>query len=457
VVRLPALLSGAVGPGALQIDGRGTATKLKPPMELRPPAPTLEQLAPAVDALEDAHHHWHAAADAYHEPADFRRNVESLIQALRNVTFRLQAEKDALPQFEVWYPTWQEFMRADEQLRWLIDARNDIVKHTGLRADSYALVTRITSYLEPDHTLLRLPVGTSTSEVVVKARMALPEEYRQHMAVCLTRRWAVPGRGQDEIMGLATHCWHILDSLLLYTREVAAGLDPEPPTEFVDTVQIPPCMEVSPTYLPRFFEADTGEEFHYATFVQHREPAKMAKAAKRYGPTVTPDELNHEPIERARQLHRVARTVYKRDGHHIPMLHLRRPDGEWELSSPLTEDKRDKFMLWHMTGVKVAAQGHDAYIFTSEVWTGPLPLTPTPYPDLASQPEKGEALVTWVETSDGRGEQITSPIFRALGKPFLKRSVTAGVSGANEGFSAPIHRAWQERATAEASRASNLG
>lgn len=414
-------------------------------MELRPPAPTPVALQPAVAAFEDAHQLWHDAAETYHEPQTFRRHVESLIQALRNVTFRLQASKGKLPGFDAWYGPWQELMRADEGLRWLIDARNDIVKHTGLKTDSYAMVSRITSYLEPDRVLLKLAAGTPTAQVVDRARASLPEQYRQHMAVSLVRRWAVPGRSQDEVLTLLAQCLHILDALLLYAGDVVAGCEAGSPSAFLATVQRPSCMLVSPAMIPRYFEADTGEEFYVAR-KQALAGRDLAPIIERYGETALAAVLSHDPLERARQLHSMARTLFKRDGHHIPLAYLRHPDGKWELIVVWAEDKRDKFLMWHAIGARVAAEGNDAVIFTSEVWMADRSWAPVPYPDLSTVQGRQEAVVTWTETFDGRGETITSPIVRNLGKAYLKPLIRRCITHDSEpGFMAPIRRAWRDR------------
>ena len=424
-------------------------------MELRPPSPTPPALEPAVIAFDDAHQLWHDAAESYHEPAQFRRHVEGLIQDLRNVTFRLQAAKHDLPGFDTWYRPWQELMRADEQLRWLINARNDIVKHTGLKTDSYARVSLITSYLEPDRILLRLPVGTPTHEVVDRARSSLPDEYRQHMAVSLTRRWAVPGRPQDEVLTLLAHCVHVLDALLLFVREMVADMDPGPPAAFLASVLRPTCMLITPSLIPRHFEADTGEEFHLGTEPMQSVPGFVPN--ERYGtPTVALlTELSGDPIERGRAFHELARTIFKTDGVYYPTVQLRRPDGRWELTVPLAEDKRDKFLMSHALGARVAAVGHDALVWTAEVWMARPEAAMGPYPDLSAVPDRQEAIVTWVETIDGRREQTASPIIRDdLGAAYLKSSLT-GTFGENElMFTDAIRRAWRDRQSSTGARSS---
>ena len=44
----------------------------------------------------------------YQKPDAFTVTLNDLIQALRNVTFILQAEKSKIPDFDKWYPPYQE-------------------------------------------------------------------------------------------------------------------------------------------------------------------------------------------------------------------------------------------------------------------------------------------------------------------------------------------------------------
>jgi hypothetical protein len=53
--------------------------------------------------LREAHRLWHQAADQYADPAGFQPNLNATIQALRNVTWVLQKEHAAVPDFEPWY------------------------------------------------------------------------------------------------------------------------------------------------------------------------------------------------------------------------------------------------------------------------------------------------------------------------------------------------------------------
>src|ERR1039457_1902731 len=90
--------------------------------------------------LMDCHVHWHAAADSYMEPEEFRLNLNALIQDLRNVTWLLQKQKHELPDFGQWYPAWQRSASDDQVMRWVVSARTRVVKMGDLEMHSHALV-----------------------------------------------------------------------------------------------------------------------------------------------------------------------------------------------------------------------------------------------------------------------------------------------------------------------------
>ena len=50
--------------------------------------------------LVEAHLLWHQALEHYQQPELFQANLNATIQALRNITFVLQSEKNLFSQFE---------------------------------------------------------------------------------------------------------------------------------------------------------------------------------------------------------------------------------------------------------------------------------------------------------------------------------------------------------------------
>lgn len=107
-----------------------------------------ETTAGVTEAVREADHFWHECVATYNDPERFRMNLNALIQAIRNVTFRIQAGKNSVVDFDTWYSPWQEFLRRQPLMRWLNDARIAVVKQAGLETHSTAQVTLISSYRE---------------------------------------------------------------------------------------------------------------------------------------------------------------------------------------------------------------------------------------------------------------------------------------------------------------------
>ena len=106
--------------------------------------------------LEDVHQHWHGAEQAYFHPEPFRGAIQTAIQTLRTVTFILQNKKQDIPEFETWYGVWQEKLRADTLMLWMVDARNKIEKQGDLEVHSFVRAEIVASY-HNDLIIVELP------------------------------------------------------------------------------------------------------------------------------------------------------------------------------------------------------------------------------------------------------------------------------------------------------------
>src|SRR5262245_32807775 len=70
--------------------------------------------------------------DEWHNPPQFRANLNAFLQALRNVTFALQSTLADQPRFRSWYEHQQNAMRSDPLLRKFVEGRNIVVKRRNL-------------------------------------------------------------------------------------------------------------------------------------------------------------------------------------------------------------------------------------------------------------------------------------------------------------------------------------
>lgn len=103
----------------------------------------------AVDRrLAQVHQHWHEAEQAYFNPDNFLVAIQTAIQTLRTVTFILQSNKRLFSNFDVWYDSWQDKLRADPLMRWMVDARNKIEKQGDLEMHSFVRAEIMASYYD---------------------------------------------------------------------------------------------------------------------------------------------------------------------------------------------------------------------------------------------------------------------------------------------------------------------
>src|SRR5436309_15092466 len=108
---------------------------------MEPTSVKPEESCPIPDThtrLRQSHTLWHQTQREYGSPDAFCTNLNATIQALRSVTFVLQKEHDAIPDFAPWYDGWRERMKSDPLMKWLVDARNRIEKQGDLKTYSSA-------------------------------------------------------------------------------------------------------------------------------------------------------------------------------------------------------------------------------------------------------------------------------------------------------------------------------
>ncbi len=109
--------------------------------------------------------HWENASNNYHNLDGFLIYLNSTIQELRNITFLLQSYKWLYSDFDSWYEQKREIMKADENLRWLHEARTKVVKQKGLEIESVAKVA-LMNWEKVDLLELRLNPLFSDQELI---------------------------------------------------------------------------------------------------------------------------------------------------------------------------------------------------------------------------------------------------------------------------------------------------
>lgn len=384
--------------------------------------------------LEQAHRLWHQTLENYDDPEGFRANLNSAIEALRNVTFMLQKEKSAVPSFDEWYGERQAEMKADVIMKWLQKARTTVVHESDLRTHSTAHAT-----VHNNLTLARLKVELSPLVSTPLATMfiaaKLPEPFasnRQDLVLSVERRWSVPELPDRELLDALAYAYGVLSQIVRAAHERAgAPYDQRSPHEKPVTVpdgRLPCMITTAEDRTARVTLADYQLLIPRTGEVQY-DPSIGEKAAKRYSLTES-DSLRtfpDDPLALAETLIPTAKRVLAKDKYHDRFAFLRTPSG-WQIVQLAAQDRPEKYALAQRLAQIVQRYQADAVVEIGEVWRSLLEKTESERtPNRAS--DRHEALIVSVASSQGSCRMIIAPFRRTiLGRiKFYETEVTESV------------------------------
>jgi hypothetical protein len=406
----------------------------------------------AVDRrLDDVHQQWHQAEDAYFDPERFRIAIQTTIQTLRTVTFILQNRKDDIPDFDVWYSGWQERLRADPLMRWMVDARNKIQKRGDLEVHSFVRAEIIASYLnegpsielparlfdDPQRLIDSIPAGT------------LREHIRNHGTLRIQRRWIENTLPDCELLDAVAIAYGRI-STLVYDAHRQMGLH-EPVTTDMETGRHYgggarngrlPCMIGHAEARSLNISLADGQVLQFEHVAKEIDRNDAEKAAERYGGAhkamLGPDDAKEEEI--AASLFRTARNVFLKDGYHESIFFLFKERKVVHLFAMRAEEHGQKYLLMRTLAHEVTKYGADCVMGLSEAWLAPADLL-KPYLRAADSSQREEALTATLVTKNGNPIQLTAKIRRdgeglALDETIVNRDAAL--------FSfAPVYEAWE--------------
>jgi hypothetical protein len=159
----------------------------------------------AHQRLIDCHELWHAAEREYMDPEGFRLNLNSLIQNLRNVTWLLQKQKSTLLNFNTWYPAWRTSVSTDPVMKWLVRARNRIVKEADLELLSSATLSVSIDWLNAFEAHWTMPPRYTTRNILI--RLLSTQQLPSAGLVTIERRWVDRNLPDEELLGALAHAY----------------------------------------------------------------------------------------------------------------------------------------------------------------------------------------------------------------------------------------------------------
>lgn len=338
--------------------------------------------------LEDVHKLWHQTEQNYFSPDDFRINLNNTVQTFRSVTFVLQKNKRLIPDFDNWYEGWREEMRADRVMRWLVDARNKIVKEGDLETLSTVRLYLVAGWGQPP-TRDYVVSPKSTFKEIVEDLLSedIPENIRDNGSIIIQRRWVVDDLPDWELLEAVAHGFGYL-TRLINDAHVQSGV---PIPQLVEceredstkSTPVPsehlsgryPCMIGSPFDRSRIVKLATGEEVNYSIdSTVYKHPPTIEVAMEHYG--FDPLKVAEEAKKAFESGFRSSLYYYMKhaklllsvDGALIPTVLLSSEKGSGVIDFTLPSDKSELLLFWQKVIADIKRTGADSCIMISEVW-----------------------------------------------------------------------------------------
>jgi hypothetical protein len=400
--------------------------------------------------LEDVHQQWHAAEAAYFDPQGFRLSIQTVIQTLRTVTFVLQNHKNIIPDFDIWYAGWQERLKVDALMRWMVSARNKIEKEGDLEAHSMVRAEIIASYLDEGPRILVSARLFDAPLALIKniPNSEVGQHVRKHGILKIERRWVENTLPDYELLdAVAISYGRISDLVRDAHRQL--GLQHPVTTNVVTGEKFGegsrsgrlPCMIGHADSRSVNINLSDGSLVRLENRSKTVDVSDAKKVAKRYAlrpeTVFGPDTSSEETI--AANLFRTARTMFLKDGYHITVLFLLRDQKPVQIIEMRPKTHGQKYLIMRHVAHEVIKYDADAVIVLSEVWTSPLD-PQKPYQRAVDSPAREEALAARLALKGGEPIEWIAKIRRngrklSLGETRINRD---GIL-----FSlAPIYEAW---------------
>lgn len=425
----------------------GREDELFAPRSPEAPPMDIPKTVPGVgDALREAEHFWKECVRTYNDPEAFRVNLNALIQAVRNITFRVQSGKSGVANFDSWYLPWRDFLQTNALMRWLNEARIAVVKKSGLDTRSTATVRLIYSYLDAAEISLKdLPAGLPNDELASALAKTVPPELLGNSAIEIERRWEVDELPGIELLDALADAIRVLLGLVrdldLYLR---TGDALSPPEEIATLTPMPASLRRTRESRRLRINPESGVQYEHGELFVPTDPALNEIAARRYKMTPGAIPRSDDPLEVARAIFPIAARMLKRDGHHTPFLFLHHPERGWHTRQIVMEDKLDKFLIWRRIGEEAEDEGYDGAVFVSEAWVASPDTISGPYGSLEHAPGRMEHLSVSAASKDGRRLDLEAQFHRRLGR-ISRVDPPFELTPKGPWFMSPLERVWERQ------------
>ena len=309
-------------------------------------------------------------------------------------------------------------MRANPSLRWLVDARNYIVKRGDLELLSKLRIEVIGSYLAGEVAIFEEdynPNLTNTEIYSKTVSLGLPVEIFENSYVKLQRRWIDKNYPDHELGELLSECWSAVAELLFDATNSDLPSDREQVKP-----KLPPCMHehlqmrvilmkvIAETLVPAVISSETVS----------MDDDKRDALQEKYGDTPlfrstdNSETLTERPFkDQCELMFEQAKAVLRKDGYHVHLAMIFIQNKPAQLIEFRNEDQADKYVTIRNLASTMERIGADAVIMISESWSAPFDPS-SPYRGAADSPSRQEGLMLAGATMQGEAYCFMVPFFR---------------------------------------------
>lgn len=366
----------------------------------------------------------------YHEPVKFMAQVDSLIQALRNFTFTIQANKSQIPHFDEWYADWQQRMKAEPFLKWIAETRTGVVHEDILTTKSNATLSLVTDHTQKI-TVKHYDIMATTEEIIANGvELANEEPAYRHSTGTIERHYLFEVNGEDE------SALSVLNTGFAFMRVLYSDLAALVGGEKTISGPLPPMKgKFAPPEdeLNIAFKLRDGSVLNdHRVEVDREDMLKGQNLAKeRYGSFKLKNKLDSTNAEEIVKGHfEIAKRIFEKDGHHISMMHLTGNRGRYMIN-PIFHDRAEKMYFMQQLAKIVREDDVTEIIATNESWILQDVKKVTKQilsgKEVSALRKKGEALEIIYLNKSGTIVSLQAPIIRnkeegtvVLGEPHVR-------------------------------------
>lgn len=419
--------------------------------------------------LDESHRWWHGCLSNYDDVASFRANLNACLQALRHTTFVLQKEKRLIKDFQSWYTPWQERLKADHIMKWVVKSRDRVVHEGDLEIHSTALYRVVLDYDSlasmlgeslPDAETTPLAEHkmsplTRPSEYVRKLRsLDLPTHVMEGGTLFVERRWVDAKLPQRELLDALAHAYGVL-SLLVEDAHHRAGIASMIAIDNSEQLIVLPKNEQHMGRLPCMITSREARTTAYRILdgslvgenlrAQIRPDTSLSeRALKRYNferpSSVGPTEL-HEDVASYLEM---AKRVLEKDKYHSWIVIFKRKGHVVDLNAFLPSDRAEKLTVSQRIAEHVARNAYDAVILIAESWFSSIEHDSTgQIIQPAHAKSKREALTIFGESAAGETVSRVQFFHRRFKKIIWDEMIEEVGDSATYKTLSPVRAVWQ--------------